>query len=90
MVEQQRGALILGPGVERDVALRVASVAGAEDARLDDDGLPGRLIAVADVDGVKPLDERTRFLRPGDEYIVCATGSMVGVPPMPMLPAKSA
>ena len=67
VVEQERGALIVGPWVERDVALRVAPVTGSERARLNHDRAPGDLAAAADVDGVQPLHERAGFLGHGGE-----------------------
>ena len=57
----------MGARVERDVVLRVAAVAGPDDARLDDERAARAFAAVADVDGVQPLDERAVLLRARDE-----------------------
>ena len=67
VIEQEPGALILGSRVERDVVLRIAPIARADDARLNDEGTAGPLAAVANVDGVEPLDERAVFLRASHE-----------------------
>ena len=90
MIEQEPGALILRSLVERDVVLRIAPVTRADDARLNDERTAGPWAGVANVDGVEPLDEHCRSLSSGTtRYMVCETGSMTGVPTMPMLRAKS-
>ena len=45
-IEQQRRALVVGARVERDVVLRVAAVAGADDVAWMTVGLPGRSLPV--------------------------------------------
>ena len=90
VIEQEPGALIVRSRVERDVVLRIASVARADDARLNDQGTAGPLArrrecrwrGAAGRTSRSPSCETTK-------YIVCDTGSMTGVPTMPMLPAKS-
>ncbi len=67
VIDQEAGALILRARVECDVVLRVAAVSGAEDARLNDERTAEPLAAVADVDGMEPLDERAALLRSRDE-----------------------
>ena len=67
VIEEQARALIVRSRVERDVVLRVAPVARAGDAGLDEQRAAGPLAAVAHIDRVQPLDERAALLRPRDE-----------------------
>ena len=67
VIEEQCRALIVRSRVERDVVLRVAPVAGADDARLNDDRAARTLAAVANVERVQPLDERAVLFGAGDE-----------------------
>ena len=90
VIEEQAGALIVRPRVERDVVLRVAPVAGAGHARLNDERAAGSLRCRR---GHRSRAAAGRTCRSPScaptKYIVCDSGSMTGVPPMPMLPAKS-
>ena len=90
VIEQEAGALVLGSRVEGDVVLRVAAVAGADDARLDHerDCRAARCRRGCRWRGAAGRTMPLSFVRV-TKYIVCETGSMTGVPTMPMLPAKS-
>ena len=59
----QGGPLVCGEGVERDVALRVTADAGAGHLRLNNDGAPRALLAIANIDGVQALHELSGVLR---------------------------
>ena len=62
-IEEKPGALVLRSRVEGDVELRIASVTRADHGRLNRLRAAGALAAVADVDGMKPLDEGAALFR---------------------------